>query len=115
MYVLTLLAKFAFLHKSKKLLTNAPIAAWKCYTLPIWEIMTDRRTNKTNIPTDQPTDGQEWHLSYAYHKLSVFQVDHLTLDSCLTFTYLSHRARGVHYLNSLLAQVNQGLTQKSLY
>ena len=65
MYVLTLLAKFAFLHKSKKLLTNAPIAAWICDTLPIWEIITDGGANKTNRPTDQPTDGQEWHLSYA--------------------------------------------------
>jgi len=55
-------------------------------------------------------EGKETRGLRGFHNLIVDEVDHLTLDNCLSFTYLSHRARGVHHLNGVLAQVWQSVT-----
>ena len=58
----------------------------------------------------QEFDEKETRGSRDFASLIVDEVDHLTLDSCLSTTYLSHHARGLHHLNLVLAAVWQLVT-----
>ena len=58
----------------------------------------------------QEFDGKETRGNRSFSSLIVDEVDHLTLDSCLSTTFLSHHARGMHHLNVVLASVWQLVT-----
>ena len=58
----------------------------------------------------QEFDGIETRGNRDFSSLIVDEVDHLTLDSCLSTTYLSHQARGMHHLNVVHASVWQLVT-----
>ena len=58
----------------------------------------------------QEFDGKDTRGARNYNSLIVDEVDHLTLDSCLSTTYLSHHARGMHHINTVLVAVWQLVT-----
>ena len=58
-------------------------------------------------------EGKKTRGFRGFHSLIVDEVDHLTLDSCLSLTYLSHSARGLHHINALLASIWQSVTSFS--
>ena len=53
---------------------------------------------------------QETRGGRGFDSLIVDEVDHLTLDSCLSLTYLSHQAPGMHHLNSVYGVIWQMVT-----
>ena len=55
-------------------------------------------------------DGEPTRVDRGFDSLIVDEVDHLTLDSCLSMTYLSHQAPGMHHLSTVFAVIWQMVT-----
>ena len=55
-------------------------------------------------------EGKITRGSRQFSSLIVDEVDHLTLDCCLSLTYLSHNARGMHHLTLVYAIIWQAVT-----
>ena len=55
-------------------------------------------------------DGEPTRADRGFDSLIVDEVDHLTLDSCLSMTYLSHQAPGMHHLSTVFAVIWQLVT-----
>ena len=58
----------------------------------------------------QEFEGKNTRGGRKFECLIVDEVDHLTLDSCLSLTYLSHSAKGMHHLRSVLAEIGKFVT-----
>lgn len=55
----------------------------------------------------QEFDGKQTRGFRRFKSVIVDEVDHLTLDNCLSQTYLSHNARGMHHMNTVLTIIWQ--------
>ncbi len=126
----------AMLSKKVDIICSSPILArrdeleWKdfyrelgltCASLPIKNQSDYKETYNSNIVygtvhdfsadvLKEEFDGKTTRGARGFDSLIVDEVDHLTLDSCLSLTYLSHQALGMHHLTSIFAMIWQMVT-----